>query len=263
MNRTLNTLLIKLRELRQEEWEAIQNGFDSPDEKALNQLVTDVDIRFEKKLVAICTELLPESTFLTEEKTIAEEENVRYRWIIDPIDGTTNFIHQIPAFAISIALQDNGHTIMGVVYELSRDEMFYASQGQGAFLNGESISVARHKELKDTLLATGFPYYDFDQMAAYLNVLRTFMHKTRGLRRIGSAAVDLAYTACGRFDGFFEYGLSPWDVAAGAFIVQEAGGTVCDFSGEDDYIFGKEIIASQKHIFEEFKAIIAKEFKHN
>jgi len=263
MNNILNSLLNSLRDLRQEEWQSIQNGFESPDEKALNQLVTDVDIRFEKKLVAICSDLLPDSTFLTEEKTIEEKLDVKYRWIIDPIDGTTNFIHQIPAFAISIALQENGQTILGVVYELSRDEMFYAVKGEGAFLNGEPIQVAKHQELKDTLLATGFPYYDFDQMAAYLNVLRTFMHKTRGLRRIGSAAVDLAYTACGRFDGFFEYGLSPWDVAAGAFIVEEAGGIVSDFSGGSDYIFGKEIIASQKHIFEEFKAIIAQEFKHN
>lgn len=261
MNEILEKLLQKVRELRAEEWENIQSGFDSPDEKALNQLVTDVDIRFEKKLVAICKNLLPESNFLTEEKTVEQDSDSNYRWIIDPIDGTTNFIHQIPAFAISIALQKDNETIMGLVYELNRDELFYASKGQGAFLNGKRIEVAQHQELKDCLLATGFPYYDFGQMKEYLQVLSTFMEKTRGLRRIGSAAVDLAYTACGRFDGFFEYGLSPWDVAAGAHIVEEAGGVVIDFSEGNDYLFGGEIIACQKHIYNEFSSIINNAFK--
>lgn len=260
MTNILHKLLQRIKSLRNEEIDTITKGFSNPEAKALNQLVTDVDLRFERKLVEICTELLPESTFLTEEKTVDEAAG-EYRWIIDPIDGTTNFIHQIPAFAISIALQKNEKTILGVVYELNRDEQFYALEGEGAFLNGEPIQVASHQTLADTLIATGFPYYDFDQMDAYLNVLRSFMEKTRGLRRIGSAAVDLAYTACGRFDGFFEYGLSPWDVAAGAFIVQEAGGTVTDFSGGDNFIFGGEIIACQKHIFDSFSEVIRNEFK--
>jgi myo-inositol-1(or 4)-monophosphatase len=261
MQTILNSLRQHLKNLRTEEWQAISHGFQNPEEKSLNQLVTDIDLRFEKKIVAMCKEILPGSSFLTEEKTVSQKVDSPYLWIIDPIDGTTNFIHQIPTFAISVALQENGKTVLGLVYELNRDEQFYALKGKGAFMNDKAIHVATHTDLKDTLLATGFPYYDFDQMDAYLSVLKTFMLRTRGLRRIGSAAVDLAYTACGRFDGFFEYGLSPWDVAAGAFIVQEAGGKVVDFDGGSDFIFGRQIIASQKHIFEEFSETIKHAFK--
>jgi len=260
MKDLISDLNNQLRALREEELVALTSGFSNPDLKSLNQLVTDMDLRIENKLVAICKSLLPESSFLTEEKTV-EQSLSNYQWIIDPIDGTTNFIHQIPAFAFSIALQEKGETVLGIVYEITRNELFYAVKGEGAFMNDKPIHVAKHTQLSDCLLATGFPYYDFGQMDEYLEVLKVFMKGTRGLRRIGSAAVDLAYTACGRFDGFFEYGLSPWDIAAGAFIVQEAGGKVCDFNNGNDYIFGKEIIAAQPEIFNEFQQIIQNAFK--
>jgi myo-inositol-1(or 4)-monophosphatase len=150
---------------------------------------------------------------------------------------------------------------MGVVFEPNRHELFYAWKDGGAYLNGHKITVKENNELSKSLLATGFPYYDFDLMQRYLNTLQEFLRITRGMRRMGSAAVDLAYVACGRFDGFFEYGLSPWDVAGGIVLVQEAGGKVSTFSGTDDAIFGKEIVAASSQIFNDFYAVIHKGFK--
>jgi myo-inositol-1(or 4)-monophosphatase len=146
------------------------------------------------------------------------------------------------------------------VYEINRDELFYAWQNSKAYLNGVEIKVSATKELSQTLLATGFPYYDFEQMEAYVVALKYFMQHTRGMRRMGSAAVDLAYVACGRFNGYFEYGLSPWDVAAGVFLVQQAGGKVSDFAGGDDYIFGRAVVASSSSIYPSFFKVIQEAF---
>lgn len=223
--------------------------------KSLNSLVSYVDKQAEIQLVAGLKQLIPNSTFLTEEETVAQEKG-DYTWIIDPLDGTTNFLHQIPTFAVSVALQHQGITILGVVYEVNRQECFYAWKEGGAFLNGQSISVSSTKKLPDSLIATGFPYYDYDRVEAYLKVLRHCMLNTRGLRRIGSAAVDLVYVACGRFDAFFEYSLNAWDLAAGAFIVQEAGGLVSDFQGGDNYLYGQELVTGNPVIFKEMVGII-------
>ncbi|MCO5230944.1 MAG: inositol monophosphatase [Chitinophagales bacterium] len=212
--------------------------------KDLNSLVSYVDTNSETIIIERLRELLPESSFLAEESS-AGLENTEYVWIIDPLDGTTNFLHQIPIFAVSIALQYRGEIILGVVYEVNQKECFHAVKGQGAFLNGSPISV-KNLELQDGLIATGFPYYDFSKTEAYLKVLENLMLHTRGVRRLGAAAVDLAYVACGRYNAFFEYSLAPWDVAAGALIVREAGGQVSDFLGEENWLLGKTIVAGSE-----------------
>ena len=237
--------------------------------KSMNSFVTYVDKESEKRLVKGLKKILPGSGFITEEETISNERK-KYTWIIDPLDGTTNFIHGLPCYCISIGLylspagarpdepfgrggrgRDSGEVILGVIYEPNTREMFHAVKSGGAFLNGNKISVTSRKKLKDSLLVTGFPTYDYSRMNEYIELFRYLMRNTRGLRRMGSAAVDLAYVACGRFDAFYEYSLNPWDVAAGALIVREAGGKVSDFSGKDNWLFGKEIIASNTHTHKE------------
>lgn len=210
--------------------------------KGKNDLVSYVDKTAEKMLVQGLDNILPGSGFIAEEGTSSKRSDI-YNWIIDPLDGTTNFTHGIPVFAISIALMKRGQLVLGVVYEVNRDECFHAIKGQGAFLNHMPIKVSPVKTLEKSLLATGFPYYDFEQMHQYLSIINELMQRTHGLRRMGSAAVDLAYTACGRFEGFFEYNLNAWDVAAGALIVQEAGGMVTDFNTGSDFLFGRQIVA--------------------
>ncbi|MCB0571265.1 MAG: inositol monophosphatase, partial [Phaeodactylibacter sp.] len=177
-----------------------------------------------------------------------------------PLDGTTNFLFQIPVFSISVALQQEGRSVLGIVYEINRQECFYAWLGGGAFLNGRPIRVSSRAPLEKTLLATGFPYYDYRRMAPFFKVLEHFMRHTRGIRRLGSAAVDLAYVACGRYDGFFEYSLNPWDVAAGAFIVQEAGGVVSDFNGGGNYLNGGEIIAANAAVAADMQQVLRNAF---
>lgn len=219
-------------------------GFEQSkvEEKGLNDLVSYVDKTAEQILVDGLKKILPEAGFITEEGTAGFTKE-KYRWVVDPLDGTTNFTHGLPIYAISIALMNDKQVIIGVVYEINKDEMFWASEGSGAWMNGQQIKVSPRTELRESLLATGFPYYDFEQMEAYLKILNDLMQNTHGLRRMGSAAVDLAYVACGRFEGFFEYNLNAWDVAAGSLIVTEAGGRVTDFSLGNNYLFGREIIA--------------------
>jgi myo-inositol-1(or 4)-monophosphatase len=228
--------------------------------KGKNDFVSYVDKTAEKKLVEGLSILLPEAGFIAEEGTSTKKGDI-YNWIIDPLDGTTNFIHGIPCFAISIALMRNNKLVLGVIYEINLDECFYAWEGSKAYLNEKEISVSKTKTLNESLLATGFPYYDYDRQDEYMELFKYFMKHTHGLRRLGSAATDLAYVACGRFDGFYEYSLSPWDVAAGAFIVQQAGGKVTDFKGNDNYIFGKEIVAGNKTCFDEFLGSVKTYFK--
>jgi myo-inositol-1(or 4)-monophosphatase len=230
---------------------------DSIEYKGLNDMVSYVDKETEIRLVEGLKKILPEAGFIAEEGTGEKTDNQEFAWIIDPVDGTTNYMHGVPVFAISIALQQNDKIISGVVYEINRDECFAAWLGGGAYLNEKPIKVSSAKHLKDSLIATGFPYYDFELMENYINILKELMQKSHGLRRFGAAAVDLVYTACGRFEGFFEYNLKPWDVAAGTLIVQEAGGFVADFKGGNDFVFGRELIAGCG-MFSELEALIQK-----
>jgi myo-inositol-1(or 4)-monophosphatase len=224
-----------------------------------NNLVSYVDKEAEKKLVKVLSEILPGSGFITEEETISQEEK-EWQWIIDPLDGTTNFMHGLPVYAVSIGLTYKGKPMLGVIYEPTRDECFYATKENGAFCNSTPIRVSQAANLSESLLATGFPYYHFEKMDAYLSIIKTFLDRTHGIRRLGSAAIDLAYVACGRLDGFFEYNLNPWDVAAGGFIVACAGGQVTDFSGEDNYLFGRQLCASNNVIQAEMLEIISEKW---
>jgi myo-inositol-1(or 4)-monophosphatase len=223
--------------------------------KGFNDLVSYVDKEAERQIVESLVKILPEAGFITEEGTNSTLAEV-YNWVIDPLDGTTNFIHGIPVFAVSIALMEKEELILGVVYEVNRHECFYAMKGGGAYCNDTKIQVSAAPDLSASLIATGFPYYNFELIDRYLNSMKSLMQKTHGLRRMGSAAVDLCYVASGRTEGFFEYNLNSYDVAAGALIVQEAGGTVTDFSGGSDFVFGRKIVASNGNIHGEFLAAL-------
>lgn len=225
--------------------------------KSLNSLVSQADRKAEEILVESLQKIMPEAGFITEEETI-KTDRLEYNWIIDPLDGTTNYLHGIPTYAVSVALEFRGEIIKGWVYEVCRDELFTAEKNKGSFLNGKKIGVSSRARLEDCLMATGFPYYDFERIPGFLKLISECFTKTRGLRRIGTAATDLAYMAAGRFDAYFEYGLSPWDVAAGSLIASEAGAIVSTFSGSDDYIFGKEILVVQPNIADEFSELIRK-----
>lgn len=228
--------------------------------KGTHDFVTYVDKTAEKLIIENLQKLLPQSGFIAEENTV-ETKNEEYMWIIDPLDGTTNFIHGLPCFSVSIGLMHNQKLILGVVYEVNLDECFYAWKGSPAYLNGKEIRASGTKNLKDSLLATGFPYHDYSLLEKYMELFTWCLHNTHGVRRIGSAAVDLVYVACGRFEAFFEYGLNSWDVAAGSFILQQAGGKVTDFDGKDNFIFGKQLVATNALIHEEFLGNIQKTFK--
>ena len=223
--------------------------------KGLHNFVSYVDKTAEQKIVSALTKLIPSAGFIAEEGTGKPSTN-GLNWVIDPLDGTTNFIHGLPPFAVSIALMEGETVILGVVYEINLDECFWAYTGSDAFLNGKKISVSKIETVNGSLIATGFPYHDYDRMGQFFKSMDHFMRNSHGMRRLGSAATDLAYVACGRFEAFYEYGLQSWDVAAGALIVQQAGGKISDFSGEKNYIFGKEIIATNSNIFNEFQGVI-------
>ncbi|MBK6265542.1 inositol monophosphatase [Marivirga sp. S37H4] len=233
---------------------------DKVEKKGFNDLVSYVDKQAEIKLVEGLSKILPEAGFIAEEGT-SDKTGEEYNWIIDPVDGTTNFVHGLPIYSISVALQKNETTIAGIVYEINRDECFHAIEGEKGYLNHHPIHVSKNIVLAESLIATGFPYYDFDKMSVYFTILQDLMQNSHGIRRLGSAAVDLAYVACGRFEGFFEYNLNSWDVAAGAFIVQQAGGKVSTFSGGNDFNFGREIIAASPKVHEEMLHSIQKRWK--
>lgn len=239
--------------------EAMQFDAQKIEYKGLNDMVSYVDKTAEQKLVQNLEKLIPDAGFITEEKTI-NRTGKTYTWIIDPLDGTTNFIHGIPAYGISVALYEDGLPVIGVVYELNRGEMFYSYKGGPALMNKKEIKVSTNPDLKSSLLATGFPYYQFDKQPQYLKLLTEMMQKSHGVRRIGAAAIDLVYTACGRFDAFFEYNLQQWDFAAGCFIVQQAGGEVYDFSGGNDYFEKREILATNGKLTAEMLTAIKQYF---
>lgn len=211
--------------------------------KGVHDLVSYVDKTAEERIINELQHLLPDAGFIAEEGT-KNTRGERYNWVIDPLDGTTNYIHGLPIYSVSIALIDGNEPVLGVVYEVGHNECFYAWKGGGAFLDEKIIRVSDRSEIGNALLATGFPYSDFSRMDAYLKMFKWAMTQARGVRRLGSAAADLAYVACGRFDAFWEYDLKPWDVAAGALLVTEAGGKVTDYKGGSDYLFGREIVAT-------------------
>ncbi len=230
---------------------------DQAKSKGLHDFVTHVDKGSEQRLVDGLSKILPEASFLTEEGTISDSGN-ELRWIIDPLDGTTNFIHRLPPYAISIGLQRGDDLIAGIVYEITLDECFYAWENSAAFLNKKEIHVSKVVEIKDTFIATGFPYHAFGRMDEFMQSLDYFFKYSPGVRRLGSAATDLAYVACGRFDAFYEYNLNPWDVAGGAFIIQQAGGKSSDFKGGNDFVFGREIVSTNGAAHTNFLNAVAK-----
>ncbi len=258
----LEILCIQVQELAREVGRFIYDErlkFTAKDiiHKGKSDMVTYVDKTSEAKIVAALRELLPGSGFIAEEGT-AEDCGEKYRWVIDPLDGTTNYIHGISPFAVSIALMENQELVLGVVYEISLDEMFYAWKGSKAYLNGSEIHVSNASTTGDSLIATGFPYYDFSKLDKYMEAMNFFMRNSHGLRRLGSAATDMVYVASGRFEGFYEHALHSWDVAAGTIILKQAGGRVCDFSGGENYLFGGEMIACNANYFDEFYGIVNK-----
>lgn len=228
---------------------------ESIETKGIHNFVTYVDRTSEEKIVAALNLILPQAGIIAEEMGDVKRQK-RYNWVIDPLDGTTNYIHGLPLYSISIALLDYDEVILGVVHEVNLNECFYAWKGSPAFLNGNRIMVSQSQKLNDSLIATGFPYHDYSMMELYLKAFGHLMRVSHGLRRLGSAAVDLAYVACGRFDGFYEYGLNLWDVAAGQLIVKQAGGEISDFKGGKNYLLGKKMVATNKLIHRELVNII-------
>jgi len=220
--------------------------------KGEHNFVTQVDKEAEQILVTGLSNLLPEAGFIAEEGT-SSKKGENYNWVIDPIDGTTNFIHGVTPFAISVGLVRDEEIIAGVVYEFGLNEYFYAWKGGGAWRNGERIHVSKANTVEHSLIATGFPYTDFTYLEEFMESIRYFMAHSHGLRRLGSAATDIAYVACGRYDGFYEYGLNPWDIAAGILLVQEAGGEVSDFTGKENPLFKEDIVCSNGLIHKEFQ----------
>lgn len=224
--------------------------------KTVHDFVTDVDEAAQALIAERLTEAFPDYGLLGEEGTTEADlrarrgDTERPRWIVDPIDGTTNFMHGLPPFCISIGLQDRGDLVLGVVYELGADELFAAVRGRGLTLNGVPAGVSATDDLEHSLVTTGFPFREFWYLDAYLAVLRRFMLGTRGIRRPGSAAADLAYVACGRVDAFFEAGLAPWDVAAGIVLVREGGGRVTGLLPDRDPLFGGQIAATNGALHE-------------
>ncbi len=219
--------------------------------KGHKDLVTYVDHANERRIVNELLKVLPGAGFITEEQTVTNE-NRDFTWIIDPLDGTTNYVHGIPIFSVSIALMHLGRIVLGVVYIPALDECFYSYEGGGVYLNEKPVSVSTVQSLGDAIIATGFPYEDLPDLDRHMELLKVYISHSHGIRRMGSAAIDLAYVACGRFDAMFETGLNPWDVAAGAFLVKQAGGEVTDYTGGTGYLFNKELIACNKALFPRF-----------
>ena len=222
-----------------------------------NNLVSYVDKESEKALVKKLRKILPEAGFITEEGTVEQSREQEYNWIVDPLDGTTNFLHGLPLYAISIGLAHNGKAILGVIYDIANQQCYHTNADSPAYLDDREITVSKIPSLSQSLLATGFPYYHSDKREDYLDIIKEFLNETHGIRRLGSAAMDLAFVACGKLEGFFEYNLHPWDVAAGIVIVQQAGGKVTDFSGGGEFLFGNQFCASNTLVHEEMIRVIS------
>jgi len=228
-------------------------------EKTKNDFLSFVDEEAEKKIISIIHKAFPGHSILAEESGNSGASD-EFLWIIDPLDGTKNYLSGIPVFAVSIALQHKDDLILGVIYDPMRDELFSAQKGRGAFLNGKKIEVSKKKTLGQSLLATGFPFKAKHFLTVYLSTFRNIFERSIGMRRMGAAAVDMAYLAAGRFDGFWELGLSPWDVAAGTVLIREAGGQVSDFWGGNRFLWDHYLLASNGLIHAELSAVIRKHF---
>jgi len=231
--------------------------------KAKNDLVTDADVASEKEIVNVIKEAFPDDSILAEENHHLDSLPDGRVWIIDPIDGTTNFAHSFPIYCISIAFWEDKKPRVGLILEVAHDELFTAVEGEGAFRNGKKISVSKTEDPSSSIIGTGFPYNNLNLISNYLKFLHVLMEKTHGVRRPGSAAWDLCNVACGRYEGFYEYGLHAWDVAAGILIIREAGGVVSDWSGGDNWLFGQRIIAGNKAIHHFLKDEINKAFNED
>ncbi|MBM2829432.1 MAG: Inositol-1-monophosphatase [Gammaproteobacteria bacterium] len=222
--------------------------------KGRNDFVTEVDRQAEAIIIDTIHKAYPNHAILAEES--GPQGNNDYQWIIDPLDGTTNFLHGFPQFAVSIALQHKGVLTQAVVYDPLRQELFTSSRGDGAYLNDRRIRVSRQKYLEGALLGTGFPFKEQQRFEQYLDTFRALSSLTAGIRRAGSAALDLAYVACGRLDGFWEFGLEPWDIAAGALLIEEAGGMISDISGEEDYLNVGDILCGNPQVYKDLVKVL-------
>ncbi len=225
--------------------------------KRQNDFVTEVDRAAEAAIIAVLHEAYPNHSILAEESGASKGSQGEFVWIIDPLDGTTNFIHGVPQFAVSIGLKHKGVMTQGVVFDPVKNELFTATRGAGAYLNDKRMRVGKRDRINDALIGTGFPFSKIDLLERYIAMFRKVTLNCAGIRRPGAAALDLAYVAAGRFDGFWEMGLAPWDMAAGALLVQEAGGLVGDFAGEGDYLESGEIVAGSPKVFAQLLALVA------
>ena len=222
--------------------------------KNMNDFVSEVDLASEREIIRVLSQAYPDHGFIAEESGLSEkQENM---WIIDPLDGTTNFLHNIPQYCVSIALKQKEEITHAVVYDPNRNHLFTASKGQGAYLNDRRIRVSKSPKLQDSIIGTGIPFRDFTYLPQYLVILEEIVKKTAGIRRPGSAALDLAYVAAGWFDGFWEIDLSTWDVAAGGLIVSEAGGMVSDFDEKNNWLLTGNIVATNPKIYDPLIKII-------
>jgi myo-inositol-1(or 4)-monophosphatase len=222
--------------------------------KAHNDFVTQVDVAAEEAIIAAISERYPDHAFLAEES--GQRGDSDHVWIIDPLDGTTNYVHGFPVFAVSIALRIKGRIEVGVIYDPNRQEIFTAIRGQGAQVDGHKIRVAPRRELEGSLIGTGFPYRSHEYMAAYLGMLEAVLRATAGVRRPGAAALDLAYVAAGRLDGFWEFGLKEWDIAAGSLLVREAGGLISELHGDGDYLKSGNVIAGCPKVHDRLRELL-------
>ena len=223
--------------------------------KRKNDFVSEVDHAAEDAIIGVLRDAYPDHGFLAEESGQTQSER-EYVWVIDPLDGTTNFLHGVPQYCVSIALMQKGVAQQAVVFDPNRNELFTASKGAGAFLNDRRIRVSRTDKVEEALVGTGFPFREFANVDDYLRMLKNVMAGTAGLRRPGAAALDLAWVAAGRFDAFFEMGLSPWDMAAGALLVREAGGLVADFGGNEGFLESGRVVAANGKIFAAFLKLL-------
>jgi myo-inositol-1(or 4)-monophosphatase len=224
--------------------------------KRANDFVTQVDKSAEAAIIDTICQAFPDHAILAEESGEQPAPKSEYRWVIDPLDGTTNFIHGFPQFCVSIAIQHRGATAHGVIYDPLKNELFTASRGSGAFLDDRRIRVSKCVQLKDALVGTGFPFKELSRLDLYMRQLGGMMRGTAGVRRAGAAALDLAYVAAGRMDAFWEMGLAPWDMAAGALMIQEAGGLVGDLGGEATYLECGDIAAATPKVFPQLLAAL-------
>ncbi len=226
--------------------------------KGPKDFVSEVDHAAEAAIVETLLAAYPDHAILAEEGTNkGKNPDAEYLWIIDPLDGTTNFLHGFPQYCVSIALAHRGVVQQGVIYDPVRNDLFTATRGRGAFLNDRRMRVSRRTHMRDCLIGTGFPFRDGSYLDTYLAMMKTMITQTAGLRRPGAAALDLAYVAAGFYDGFWEVGLNPWDVAAGSLLVLEAGGLIGNLAGEGDYLHGGEVIAATPKIFAQMVAALA------